>query len=59
MNLYSFPPSPNARKVNAVIAHLKIGNVERRLVDLAKGEHRRPEFLAINPMGKIPERRMK
>jgi len=45
--------------VNAVIAHLKIGNVERRLVDLAKGEHRRPEFLAINPMGKIPERRMK
>ena len=27
---------------------------EVRHVDLEKGENRRPEFLAINPMGKIP-----
>ena len=27
---------------------------EVRHVDLQKGENRRPEFLAINPMGKIP-----
>ena len=27
---------------------------ELRHVDLQKGENRRPEFLAINPMGKIP-----
>lgn len=24
------------------------------LVDLQKGEHKKPEFLAVNPMGKIP-----
>ena len=23
-------------------------------VDVAKGEHRRPEFLAVNPAGKVP-----
>ena len=23
-------------------------------IDLAKGEHKRPEFLALNPMGQIP-----
>jgi glutathione S-transferase len=54
MKLYSFPPSPNARKVNAVIAHLKIADVEPQLVNLAKGEHKQPAFLAINPMGKVP-----
>ena len=54
MKLYSFPPSPNARKVSAVIAYLDIGDIEHRLINLAKGEHQRPEFLAINPMGKVP-----
>ncbi len=27
---------------------------ETRVLDLAKGEHKAPEYLAINPMGKIP-----
>lgn len=27
---------------------------ERELVDLAAGAQRRPEFLAVNPMGKVP-----
>lgn len=54
MKFYSFPPSPNVRKVNAVIAHLRIADIEHRIVNLAKGEHRLPEFLAINPMGKLP-----
>ena len=54
MKFYSFPPSPNVRKVNAVIAHLAIGDIEHRIVNLAKGEHRLPAFLAINPMGKLP-----
>lgn len=54
MKFYSFPPSPNVRKVNAVIAHLAIADIEHRIVNLAKGEHKRPEFLAINPMGKLP-----
>jgi glutathione S-transferase len=54
MKFYSFPPSPNVRKVNAVIAHLAIRDIEHRIVNLAKGEHRLPAFLAINPMGKLP-----
>jgi glutathione S-transferase len=54
MKFYFFPPSPNVRKVNAVIAHLGITDIERRVVNLAKGEQRLPEFLAINPMGKLP-----
>ena len=54
VKFYSFPPSPNVRKVNAVIAHLDISDIEHRIVNLAKGEHRQPEFLAINPMGKLP-----
>ena len=27
---------------------------ELRKLDLAAGEHKRPDFLAINPMGKVP-----
>lgn len=27
---------------------------ELRLLNLKKGEHKRPEYLAINPMGKVP-----
>lgn len=54
MKLYLFPPSPNVRKVNAVISHLGMQGIDRKLVNLAKGEHRLPAFLAINPMGKLP-----
>jgi glutathione S-transferase len=54
MKLYFFPPSPNVRKVNAVISHLGIENIDRQIVNLAKGEHRLAPFLAINPMGRLP-----
>lgn len=54
MKFYSFPPSPNVRKVSAVISHLGIDDIEHELVDLAKGEHKLPAFLAINPMGALP-----
>jgi glutathione S-transferase len=54
MKLYLFPPSPNVRKVNAVISHLGIHDIDREIVNLAKGEQRLPAFLAINPMGKLP-----
>jgi glutathione S-transferase len=54
MKFYFFPPSPNVRKVNAVIAHLGIQDIERRVINLARGEQRQPDFLAINPMGKLP-----
>jgi len=54
MKLYFFPPSPNVRKVAAVISHLGIGGIELQLVNIAKGEQRQPAFLAVNPMGKLP-----
>lgn len=54
MKFYSFPPSPNVRKVSAVISHLGIDDIEHELVNLAKGEHKLPAFLAINPMGALP-----
>ena len=54
MKFYSFPPSPNVRKVSAVISHLGIEGIEHELVNLAKGEHKSPAFLAINPMGALP-----
>ena len=53
MKLYGFPPSPNTRKVQAVAAHLGIP-LEFQLVDITKGRSRTPEFLSINPNGKIP-----
>jgi glutathione S-transferase len=40
--------------VAAVIAHLRLTDVEHALVRLHKGEHRHPDYLAINPMGKVP-----
>ena len=54
MKFYSFPPSPNVRKVSAVIAHLGIADIEHQFVNLTRGEHKSPDFLAINPMGKLP-----
>ncbi|MCL6684087.1 glutathione S-transferase family protein [Sphingomonas alba] len=54
MKLYSFPPSPNVRKVSAVISHLGIADVDMQLVNLAKGEQRLSDFLSINPMGRLP-----
>ena len=54
MKFYSFPPSPNVRKVSAVISHLGIRDIEPRLVNMAKGEHKLRPFLAINPMGQLP-----
>jgi glutathione S-transferase len=54
MKLYSFTPSPNARKVAAVVAHLNPTDLDHSLVRLHKGEHRQPDYLAINPMGKVP-----
>ena len=53
MKLYGFPPSPNTRKVLAVAAALEIP-LEFALVNLAAGEQRKPEYLALNPSGRTP-----
>ncbi|MGH8278015.1 MAG: glutathione S-transferase family protein [Gammaproteobacteria bacterium] len=53
MKLYYSPLSSNSRKVRLVAALLDI-LLELENVDLPKGDQRRPEYLAINPMGKVP-----
>jgi glutathione S-transferase len=52
MKLYYFE-SLNARKACAVAKHLG-SPVELVRVDMGRGEHKAPGYLAINPNGKIP-----
>lgn len=52
MKLYYFE-TINGQKVCAVAKYLD-APVEYVRVDLAKGEHKSPAYLAINPNGKIP-----
>ncbi len=53
MKLYQHPFSSAAFKVRAVIHELALP-VELVTIDLMKGEHKTPEFLARNPNGKVP-----
>lgn len=53
MKLYTNLFSPNARKVHAVAHELGI-HLDTHTVDLRGGEQRTPEYLAINPNGKVP-----
>jgi glutathione S-transferase len=52
MKLY-FAETLNPRKACAVARHLN-SPVEFVRVDLAKGEHKTPAYLAVNPNGKVP-----
>ncbi|NUP13722.1 MAG: glutathione S-transferase family protein [Polyangiaceae bacterium] len=53
MRLYIHPMSANARR--ATMAALQLGTpIELVTVDLAKGAQRQPEFLKMNPSGKVP-----
>ena len=53
MKLYDFPKAPNPRRVK-IFAHEKDIELEFINCDMAKREHKTPEFLAKNPSGKIP-----
>ena len=53
MKLYYSPLSANSLKVRVAAALLNIP-LELVNVELPKGEQRLPEYLAINPMGKVP-----
>ena len=53
ITIYTTPLSANGRKVLAVARHLDI-EADVRLVNVYAGEGRTPEYLAINPLGKIP-----
>ena len=52
MKLYYFP-SPNPQKVRFAMLEMKL-DCEIVPVDLTKREQRRPEFLAFNPVGRVP-----
>jgi len=52
MKLYHFP-SPNPQKITFALHELKL-DCEIVSVDLGKGEQRKPEFLALNPFGRLP-----
>lgn len=52
IKLYGFPPT---RSIRALWTLREIGvEFEWVQVDLMRGDHRRPEFLALNPAGKLP-----
>src|SRR5215471_3646783 len=52
MRLYEFPPTRSIR-VRWTLQELGV-DFEPVTVDLIAGDHRRPEFLALNPAGKLP-----
>jgi glutathione S-transferase len=52
MKLYGFAPTRTIRAL-WVLRELDLP-FELVAVDLTKGEHRAPEFLAVNPAGKVP-----
>lgn len=52
MKLY-YALTPNPRKACAVAKYLGLP-VEYLFVDLKKQEHKKPDFLALNPNGKVP-----
>jgi glutathione S-transferase len=53
MQLYVNLISPNVRRVRLTAAVLGL-ELEEKNVDLAKGEQKTPEFLALNPNGAVP-----
>jgi glutathione S-transferase len=53
MKLYMNPGSPNVRRVRLTAAVLGL-ELEEKKLDFAKGEHKNPEYLAINPNGAVP-----
>lgn len=53
MKLYCYPPSPYVRKVLLAAALLGI-ELEIQPLDLFAGESKTPDFLRLNPQGKVP-----
>jgi glutathione S-transferase len=53
MKLYMNPLSPNVRRVRLTAAVLGL-HLEEKPLDFSKGEHKSPEYLALNPNGAVP-----
>src|SRR6202140_3706884 len=52
LQLYSLP-TPNGVKVSIILEEIGLP-YEPHLIDFGKGDQKAPEFLALNPNGKIP-----
>jgi glutathione S-transferase len=53
MKLYMTPLSPNVRRVRITAAVLQI-HLQETTLDFVKGEHKHPQYLALNPNGAVP-----
>ncbi|MDF9621036.1 glutathione S-transferase [Pseudomonas entomophila] len=53
IKLYNFPKSGHAHRIELMLSLLELPT-ERVFVDLAKGAHKQPDFLALNPFGQVP-----
>lgn len=53
IKLYDFLPCPFGQKVRIVLAEKSL-SYELAPIDITKGEQRRPEFLRLNPYGRVP-----
>lgn len=53
MKLYDLTPGMNPRRVRIFLAEKGI-EVPKIEVDMTKGENATPEFLALNPLGRLP-----
>lgn len=53
MKLYTYGTAPNPRKVSIFLAEKGV-DYESIEVDMMKGEHKTPEFVKMNPSGKLP-----
>jgi len=53
IKLYDFPRCPFCRKVRITLLEKEI-EYQNIFVDLNKKEQKKPEFLKLNPIGKVP-----
>ena len=53
IKLYDFASSPNCQRVKVVLAEKKLP-FEAIPIDLRKGDQKKPDFLKLNPHGKVP-----
>ncbi|WP_445180361.1 glutathione S-transferase family protein [Pseudomonas sp. McL0111] len=53
IKFYNFPRSGHAHRVELMLSLLQLPT-EEIFIDLAKGEHKQPAYLAINSFGQVP-----
>jgi glutathione S-transferase len=53
LKLYDYPDCPFCQKVRVVLKEKDL-EYETIFIDLRKGEQKKPDFLRLNPLGKVP-----